>query len=104
MSVRHGRCDIPRMAEIVIAFRRPASMTTSEMRAWVVDRAIGRPSALTVSVPEASVGQGFRLRVETDDGAAEIAEDQLSELMMDMRLLGFHPAVVSSQNRSPQNR
>ena len=99
MSVRRGSCDIPGMAEIVIAFRRPASMTTSEMRAWVVDRALVGPSALTVSVAEASVGRGLRLRVETDDGAAETAEDQLSELMMDMRLLGFHPAVVSSQNR-----
>jgi hypothetical protein len=99
MSVRRGHCDILGMAEIVIAFIRPASMTASEMRAWVIDRALVRPSALTVSVPEASVGQGFRLRVQTDDEAAQTAEDQLSELMLDMRLLGFHPAVVSAQNR-----
>jgi hypothetical protein len=87
------------MAEVVIAFRRPPSMSTSEMRAWVIDRALVRQRALALSVPEASWGQGFRLRVEIDDSAADTAEEELSELMMDMRLLGFQPAVVSAQDR-----
>lgn len=90
-------CDIGSVAEIVIAFRRPQSMSASEMRAWVIDRALVRQHALVLSVPEASWGQGFRLRVEIDDSAIEAAEEELSELMMDMRLLGFEPAVVPAQ-------
>ena len=62
--------------------------------AWVIDRALVRQRALALSVPEASLGQGFRLRVEIDDSAAETAEEELSDLMMDMRLLGLQPAVL----------
>lgn len=87
------------MAEVVIAFKRPPTMTASEMRAWVVDRALVDQRALALSVPAASWGQGFRLLVETDDDASEAAEDELSELMMDMRLLGFQPAFVARQDR-----
>ena len=87
------------MAEIVIAFRRPASMTASEMRAWVTDRAVGPQRALVLSVPDASWGQGFRLRVQTDEHAAQTAREELSELVMDMRLLGFQPEVLSRQDR-----
>ena len=87
------------MAEVVIAFKRPPSMTASEMRAWVIDRALVRQRALALSVPEASWGQGFRLCVEIDDDAGETAEEELGELMMDMRLLGFQPAVVAQQDR-----
>jgi hypothetical protein len=99
MSRSGQRCDIGGMGEIVIAFRRPPSMSASEMRGWVIDRALVRQRALALSVPEASWGQGFRLRVEIDDSAAETAEEELSELMMDMRLLGFQPDVVSPQDR-----
>lgn len=74
-------------------------MTASEMRAWVIDRALIRQRALALSVPEASVGQGFRLRVEIDDSADGMAEEELSELMLDMRLLGFEPSVVAQQDR-----
>jgi hypothetical protein len=84
------------MAEVVIAFHRPGSMTASEMRAWVIDRALVRQRALALSIPEPSLGEGMRLRVEIDDSAADTAEEELSDLMMDMRLLGFRPAVVSS--------
>jgi len=69
------------------------------MRAWVVDRALVRQRALALSVPGASWGQGFRLRVETDDEAADTAEEELAELMLDMRLLGFKPVVVTPPNR-----
>ena len=83
------------MAEVVITFHRPPSMSASEMRAWVVDRALARRRALVLSVPDASSPQhGLRLRVEIDDSKRETAEDELADLMMDMRLLGLRPAVV----------
>lgn len=78
----------------MIAFTRPPSMTASEMRAWVIQRTLVRHRALALSVPDASWGKGFRLRVQTDDNLIELADDEFSELMMDMRLLGFRPAVV----------
>jgi hypothetical protein len=87
-------CERCAMAEVVIAFHRPPTMTASDMRAWVIDRALVRQRALALSVPDASWGQGLRLRVEIDDGAVETAEEELTDLMMDMRLLGFRPAVV----------
>jgi hypothetical protein len=82
------------MAEVVIAFRRPPSMTPSEMRAWVIDRALVRQRALALSGPEESQTEGLRLRVEIDDSAIETAEEELTDLMMDMRLLGLRPAVL----------
>ena len=99
MSLGRTRCEIGGVAEIVIGFSRPSSMSASEMRAWVIDRALVRQRALALSVPEASWGHGLRLRVEIDDNAAETARDELSELMMDMRSLGFQPEVLSPQDR-----
>jgi hypothetical protein len=66
------------------------------MRAWVIERALVGQRALVLSVPEASWGQGLRLRVEIDDRAAETAEEELADLMMDMRLLGLAPEILSA--------
>jgi hypothetical protein len=65
------------------------------MRAWVIDRALVRQRALVLSVPEASWGQGLRLRVEIDEAEMATAEEELADLMMDMRLLGLSPEVVN---------
>jgi hypothetical protein len=88
------------MAEVVIAFERPPSMTASEMRAWVIDRALVRQRALAVSAPQGSWSHALRLRVEIDDDADETAAEELTDLMMDMRLLGFRPAVLSPDERA----
>ena len=66
------------------------------MRAWVIDRALVRQRALVLSVPEASMGQGLRLRVEIDEDAMATAEEELADLMMDMRLLGLAPEVLTA--------
>jgi hypothetical protein len=95
MSPRVRGCERGDVGEIVIAFQRPPSMSTAELRAWVVDRALERQRALALSAPGASWGQRFRLRVETDDEATDTAEEELAELMLDMRLLGFEPVVVA---------
>ena len=82
------------MAEVLIAFRRPPSMSPSEMRAWVIDRALVRQRALVLSGPAGSWRDGLWLRVEIDDDEVETAEEELTDLMMDMRLLGLSPAVL----------
>jgi hypothetical protein len=82
------------MGEVLIAFRRPATMSALEMRAWVIDRALVRQRAMALSEPEGSWSDGLRLRVEIDDGEIETAEEELADLMMDMRLLGLRPAVM----------
>jgi hypothetical protein len=105
MSLPEAGCDLRCVAELLIGFWRPSSMTVSEVRAWLVDRALVRSRALALSVPEASVGQqGLRLRVELDDSEVETAEEELADLMMDMRLLGLRPAVLTSENGSGGQR
>ena len=82
-------------------------MTVSEVRAWLVDRALARGRALALSVPEGAWGQqGLRLRVELDDSKVETAEEELADLIMDMRLLGFRPAVLGPRKdrATPEDR
>jgi hypothetical protein len=89
-------CERGDMPEVVISFRRPPTMSSSEMRAWVIDRALVRQRALVLSVPDASWGQGLRLRLKIDDSAITTAEEELADLMMDMRLLGLAPEVLTA--------
>ncbi len=71
------------MAEVLISFQRPDSLTESEMRAWVTQRSdVGQPSLML---------SRSLLRVEVDADT----DEQLAELMLDMRLLGLRPAVVA---------
>lgn len=78
----------------MISFERPESMTESEMRAWITERGRVRPPERD---PEKAGGAGtgaLLLCVDVQaDGKA--AEEQLTDLMMDMRLLGLRPSVVS---------
>lgn len=96
MAVTRSSCDVGRMTEVLIAFRRPASMSASELRTWVSALKLGCGRALAVSGAEGASADELRLRVEMYDGAAETAEEELTDLMTDMRLLGLRPAVVSS--------
>jgi hypothetical protein len=84
------------MAEVLIAFRRPLSMSASELRIWVSDLRRARGRALAVWGPEESATDELRLRVEINDGTAEAGVEELADLMTDMRLLGLRPAVVPS--------
>jgi hypothetical protein len=82
------------MAEMVIAFRQPPSLTPRQMHAWVIDWALERQRALVLSGPEEAPSHGFLLRVRVDDDAPEAAQEELTDLMTEMRLLGFRPAVL----------
>jgi hypothetical protein len=88
------------VADVVIAFQRPVSMTESEMRAWIVERALVRQVALALSGPDGPESQALRLRVEVREGSIATAEEELTDLMMDMRLLGLRPAVVTPSTSS----
>ena len=84
------------MPEVVIAFRRPPSMSVSEMRAWIIDREVAGPGTLALSGPDESSSDGLRLRVDIDDDERGMVEEELIDLMTDMRLLGLRPVVVPS--------
>lgn len=96
MEVTGSGCDVGPMAEVLIAFRRPPSMSASDLRAWVSELGLAAGRALAVSGPEGSPTDELRLRVQIGDGAGEAGLDELTDLMTDMRLLGLRPAVVAS--------
>lgn len=96
MVVSLTSCDVGRMAEVLIAFRRPPSMSTSQMHEWVDGLTLEPQGALAVSAPEESGSDGLRLRVRIKDDAVETGVEELADLMTDMRLLGLRPAVVPS--------
>lgn len=84
------------MSEVLIAFRRPPSMSASELRTWVSALRLGCGRGLALSGSEGSSAAELRLRVQFDDRAGKAAEEELTDLMTDMRLLGLRPAVVAS--------
>jgi hypothetical protein len=84
----------PGVAEVLINFERPASMSTSDMRAWIGERARAAP-AITLDGADGRESGALVLRVEVREGWTRAVEDQLADLMMDMRLLGLRPTVVS---------
>lgn len=92
MAALPSRCQLCAMAEVVIAFRRPPSISASQLQVWVTDFTRTHQSRLTLHGPSRS--DGLRLRMEIDDDTAETGERELSDLMMDMRLLGLSPALV----------
>jgi hypothetical protein len=84
----------------MISFERPASLTESEMRAWITERAHTRQLVLALDGPDRSGREPPVLRVEVEEDSLETAEEQLTELMLDMRLLGLRPVVLSPGRRA----
>jgi hypothetical protein len=68
-------------------------MTESELRAWITGRARAGTPPLVLDGLRSSDTERRVLRVELSVEPTEAREAQLSELMMDMRLLGLNPAV-----------
>jgi hypothetical protein len=77
----------------VISFHRPVSMTETELRAWIAERARARQPQLALGIQDGSVTQQW-LRVAVPTDSIEAAEEQVAELMMDMRLSGLRPTVL----------
>jgi hypothetical protein len=83
------------MMAVLISFERPASMSESEMRAWITRRAMDHQLALVLSRSDGSANQSRLLRVEVRADSIEATEEKLTDLMLDMRLLGLRPMVES---------
>jgi hypothetical protein len=96
-----GRCawDRAGMAKVMIAVQRPASMSESELRTWIDERALHRRVPVALSGSDRSGGHALRLRVDMPEGSTASAEEELSDLMLDMRLLGLRPAIVDPDDR-----
>lgn len=70
-------------------------MSDSEIQAWISKEATSRQPALLLSRRHLSDGPALLLRVAPGAGSATAANEQLADLMMDMRLLGLRPTIVS---------
>ncbi|HZU40145.1 MAG TPA: hypothetical protein VE992_03800 [Solirubrobacteraceae bacterium] len=74
------------MPQLVIRFRRPDTMSDEEMHGWLAQRAHWRQPAVAVT----RVGEPGDEALVVH--AADPVEDQLLDLLMDMRLLGMRPS------------
>ena len=97
------------MPEVLIRLERPA-LVTPELRAWLADRMDGGRAVLARERTNGSDRGALLLRVEMGthppgahppgthppDSDGEV-QDEVGDLMTDLRLLGLRPALVSEQ-------
>ena len=57
-----------------------------------------RLARLTQHLPSAEVDIGWLLELELDDGDQAATEQQLNDVLTDMRLLGFQPTVLTPRD------
>jgi hypothetical protein len=81
--------------EVLISLNRPASMSDSDLQAWISQQATGHEPAPVLSRRHPSDGPALLLRVALGAASAGGADERLADLMMDMRLLGLRPTIVS---------
>jgi hypothetical protein len=84
--------------EVLISFKQPESMSEAEVQAWISKEARDRQPELIVSHRHLSDGPVLLLRVASGPRSVTTGDEQLADLMMDMRLLGLRPTVVSRQD------
>ncbi|MFZ0383601.1 MAG: hypothetical protein WCD11_13135 [Solirubrobacteraceae bacterium] len=84
------------MPEVLIRLERPA-LLTPELRAWLADRMDGGRAVLARERTNGSDRGALLLRVEMGDDSDDEVQDEVGDLMTDLRLLGLRPALVSEQ-------
>jgi len=87
------------MAEVTIRLERPA-LLTPELRAWLADRMTRHPAHRAVLTRERTNGSdrgALLLRVEVQGESNNGMQEEVTDLMTDLRLLGLRPALVSEQ-------
>ncbi len=86
------------MTEVLISYKMPASLSEIEIQAWINKQATSRQPALILTSRHLGDGPVLILRVAPGSSSATAANEQLADLMMDMRLLGLCPTVVSRRD------
>lgn len=81
------------VATVLIRLQRPASLT-SEMRAWISQRLGAGYAGLALGKLQRSELGDLVLRVYVREESVASADQDLADLMMDMRLLGLRPSLV----------
>jgi hypothetical protein len=84
------------MPEVLIRLERPA-LLTPELRAWLADRMDGGRAVLARERTNGSDRGALLLRVEMSSDLDDEVQDEVGDLMTDLRLLGLRPALVSEQ-------
>ena len=74
-------------------------MSRSEMHAWISERAQPRSPAIAVDLIDGAKQGLHVVRVESRGDWTDAADEQLADLMMDMRLLGLRPTIMSAPGR-----
>ncbi len=83
------------MAEFLIGFARPASMSEAEMRSWIEQRGgAGQPGLALGRARGADDHEHLWVTATAD--AVSTVEDQIADLILDMRLLGLRPTVMAT--------
>jgi hypothetical protein len=74
------------------------------MRAWISERAQPRLPAITITVEliDGAKQGPHVLRVETRGDWTDAADEQLADLLTDMRLLGLRPKLMSAPIRGEE--
>jgi hypothetical protein len=80
----------------MIRLERPA-LLTPELRAWLADRMDGGRAVLARERTNGSDRGALLLRVEMGSDSYDEVQDEVGDLMTDLRLLGLRPALVSEQ-------
>jgi hypothetical protein len=99
--------DTPNMPELLISFRRPPSLAQADLYGWFAsqDRALaalsGRLEAGATTSHAAETDPSL-LRVSLPAGRGRSADDRITELLADMRMLGLNPQIVAPDDRAPR--
>ena len=84
------------MAQLVIRFRRPESLSDEEMQTWLSQRAHGRQPAVALARVGDEGEQALVLNLDGHASEEDPYADQLIDLLTDMRLLGMKPSSAES--------
>jgi hypothetical protein len=83
------------MPEVLIRLERPA--LTPELRAWISHRVGSGRAILTRSRSSLNGRSAMLLRVEVEADSSAAIDEEVEDLLTDLRLLGLHPTLASEQ-------
>ena len=81
------------MREVSIRLERPATVTP-ELRAWISHR-LGLGRAVLTRTRLEDGGSTLLLRIRLDGASARAREEEVGDLLTDLRLLGLSPTLLA---------